>query len=108
MAHKHSKKYRQIVTTFDQKAIYPISQAISLVKTTSPTKFDATVELAFNLKIKAQSSKEQIRGVTVLPAGTGKTKKILVLTNTKNQEAIDAGADFVGGGDLITKIQKEN
>lgn len=108
MGHRYSRKYKELSQLVDKKQIYTLEDAISLIKKTSPTKFDATVELAFNLNINTAHANQQVRGATVLPAGTGKTRRILVLTNTKIQEAKDSGADFVGSTELITKIQKEN
>ncbi|KAF5295826.1 hypothetical protein FQA39_LY12999 [Lamprigera yunnana] len=87
---------------------YELGQAINLAKETATTKFDSTVEVAFNLNIDPRKADQQIRGAIVLPAGTGKNQKVLVLTNTKVKEATDAKADIVGGEELIEKIAKEN
>ncbi|WP_342224244.1 50S ribosomal protein L1 [Spiroplasma endosymbiont of Asaphidion curtum] len=105
---RYSKNYQKVFQMFDKTKIYSIDEAISLVKKTSITKFDATVELAFCLNIDPRHADQQLRGALVLPAGTGKKQRILVLTNSMNQVAIDNKADFVGGKDLIEKIQKEN
>ncbi|AHF61464.1 50S ribosomal protein L1 [Spiroplasma mirum ATCC 29335] len=105
---KFGKKYNKVVKLVDKNKFYPISEAIELAKTTTTTKFDSTVEVAFNLNVDPRHADQQIRGAVVLPKGTGKTQKILVLTNTKETEAKEAGADFVGGKDMIEKIQKEN
>ncbi|AXK50714.1 50S ribosomal protein L1 [Spiroplasma alleghenense] len=105
---KFGKKYNAVVSKIDKNTAYPISEAAKLAKETSTTKFDSTVEVAFNLNVDPRHADQQIRGALVLPAGTGKTQKVLVLTNTKTKEAEEGGADFVGGVDLIQKIQKEN
>ncbi|AHI53450.1 50S ribosomal protein L1 [Spiroplasma sabaudiense Ar-1343] len=105
---KFGKKYNAVVSKVDKNTAYPIAEAAKLAKETSTTKFDSTVEVAFNLNVDPRHADQQIRGAIVLPAGTGKTQKVLVLTNTKVKEAEEAGADFIGGVDLIQKIQKEN
>ena len=88
---------------------YDITEAISLVKNTSITKFDSSVEVAMNLNIDTKKSDQQLRGSIVLPNGTGKTKKILVLAKgAAATEAKEAGADYVGDTDLIEKISNEN
>ncbi|AVN59215.1 50S ribosomal protein L1 [Mesoplasma florum] len=105
---KISKRMKSVKGLVDKQKVYALDEAIKLAKETSTTKFDSTVELSFNLNIDPRKADQQIRGALVLPAGTGKTQKVLVLTNTKVKEAQDAGADFVGGEELIAKIQKEN
>lgn len=105
---RYSKNYQKVSQMFDKTKIYSIDEAVSLVKKTSITKFDATVELVFLLNVDPRHADQQLRGALVLPAGTGKKQRILVLTNSMNQVAIDNKADFVGGKDLIEKIQKEN
>ncbi|WP_342189711.1 50S ribosomal protein L1 [Spiroplasma endosymbiont of Dilophus febrilis] len=105
---RYSKNYQKVSRMFDKTKIYSIDEAVSLVKKTSITKFDATVELVFLLNVDPRHADQQLRGALVLPAGTGKKQRILVLTNSMNQVAIDNKADFVGGKDLIEKIQKEN
>ncbi|ATZ21143.1 50S ribosomal protein L1 [Mesoplasma coleopterae] len=105
---KISKRMKNVKGLVDKQKVYTLDEAIKLAKETSTTKFDSTVELSFNLNIDPRKADQQIRGALVLPAGTGKTQKVLVLTNTKVKEAQEAGADFVGGEELITKIQKEN
>ncbi|AKU79283.1 50S ribosomal protein L1 [Spiroplasma turonicum] len=105
---KLSKKLKEAHTKVDKTKQYPINEAIKIAKETSTTKFDSTIDIAFNLNVDPRHADQQIRGALVLPGGTGKTQKILVLTKTKLKEAIDAKADFVGGTELIQKIQKEN
>ncbi|AOG59995.1 50S ribosomal protein L1 [Spiroplasma helicoides] len=105
---KVSKKLKAVNAKVDKNKLYPITEAVKLAKETSITKFDATVEIAFNLNVDPRHADQQIRGALVLPGGTGKTQKVLVLTKTKAKEAQEAGADFVGAEELIQKIQKEN
>lgn len=104
---KHSKRYRLALKLFDSKKEYSISEAIKIAKETSKVKFNATVETAFKLNIDPKHSEQQLRGSFVLPNGTGKSQKVLVITSTHQSEATKAGADYVGGIEYITKIEKE-
>ena len=104
---KRGKKYNQAATLIETNKVYSAKEACELVKKTSTTKFDASVDVAFNLNIDTRYAEQQIRGAVVLPNGTGKTKKVLAITN-KTEEAKEAGADFVGGKEMIEKITKEN
>lgn len=108
MLKKHGKKYLEVLKLYKKENIYSIDEAISIIKKTSITKFDATIELNFRLNIDPRHSDQQIRGALVLPGGTGKKQRILVLTNSKIKEASEAQADFVGGKDLIEKIERKN
>ena len=93
----------------DRAKAYELKEAIKLAKETSITKFDGTVEIAMKLNIDTKKADQQLRGALVLPHGTGKTKKVLVLAKGDAAKAAkDAGADFVGDQDLIDKISKEN
>jgi large subunit ribosomal protein L1 len=104
---KHSKKYRQAAELIEKDRRYELEEAIGLVKKTSMTKFDASVDVHIRLNVDLANSEQQVRGSLVLPAGTGKTKKVCAIVSPdKNKEAKDAGADFVGDQDLITKIEK--
>jgi len=103
-----SKKYKAAAEKINSQEKYAIADAVKLAKDTSVAKFDATVEVAFNLNIDPKKADQQLRGAIVLPAGTGKSQKVLVLTTTKAKEAQEAGADFVGAEDMIYKIQNEN
>lgn len=105
---KISKKLQEANKKVDRNKTYAIAEAVKLVKETSVTKFDATVDVAFNLNVDPRHADQQIRGAVVLPAGTGKSQKVLVLTKTKAADAEAAGADFVGAEELIQKIQKES
>ena len=104
---KRGKKYKQACALIENNKVYSAKEACELIKKTSTTKFDASVDVAFNLNIDTRYAEQQIRGAVVLPNGTGKTKTVLAITN-KQEEAKNAGADFVGGKDMIEKIQKEN
>ena len=104
---KRGKKYNQASALIEKNKVYSAKEACELIKQTSTTKFDASVDVAFNLNIDTRYAEQQIRGAVVLPNGTGKTKTVLAITN-KQEEAKNAGADFVGGKDMIEKIQKEN
>ncbi|HHX32636.1 MAG TPA: 50S ribosomal protein L1 [Mollicutes bacterium] len=106
---KKGKKYVEASKKVDKEKNYEIKEAIKLIKETSITKFDSTVEVAFKLNVDTKKSDQQIRGSIVLPHGTGKTKKTLVLAKAAAAEnAKKAGADYVGDTDLIEKIQKES
>lgn len=101
-----SKRYLALAQLIDKTKIYALDHALELVKQTGSLKFNSTVEAAFRLNIDPRHADQMLRGSIVLPEGTGKTQRILVLTTTKNKEAIENNADFVGGKELIEKIQK--
>lgn len=106
---KRSKKYVEVAKEVEKNKLYTKEEAISLVKKTSTTKFDASVELAMNLNLDTKKADQQLRGTICLPNGTGKTKKILVIAKgPKAIEAKEAGADYVGDTDYLEKIEKEN
>ena len=106
---KLGKKYVEASKKIEKAKLYDVKEAISLVKETSTTKFDSSVEVAMHLNIDTKKSDQQLRGSIVLPNGTGKSKKILVLAKGAAAEAAKkAGADFVGEQDLIDKISNEN
>ena len=106
---KFGKKYVEASSKVDKNKLYTVDEAINLVKETATTKFDSTVEVAFKLNLDTKKADQQLRGSLVLPNGTGKTKKILVLAKGAQAEAAKAaGADYVGEVELIDKIQKEN
>jgi len=104
---KRGKKYQEAAKKVDATKVYSIEEASKLVKETSTVKFDATVEASFNLNVDPKAADQQVRGTLVLPHGNGKTKKVLAITD-KVEEAKEAGADFVGGKEMIEKILKEN
>lgn len=103
------KKIIEASKKVDRTRSYSKEEAVKLVKETSVSKFDGTVEIAINLNIDLKKSDQQIRGAIVLPNGTGKSKKILVIAKGENaKKAKEAGADFVGDTDILEKIEKEN
>ena len=104
---KHGKKYLENVKLIDSEALYESEQAISLIKKTATAKFDETIEVAVRLGVDPRKQDQAVRGVVVLPHGTGKTKRVLVFAKgDKVKEAQEAGADFVGDQDMINKIQQ--
>ena len=103
------KKYNEMKAMVDRSKTYPYKEAVALAKKTSPTKFDASVEASFYLNVDPRQAEQNIRGAIVLPHGTGKSQKVLVIAQgAAEEEAKAAGADHVGGADLIEKIEKEN
>ncbi len=105
---RHGRLYVEASKSVDKDKLYTPEEAVKLVKSLSKRKFDETVEIAMNLNIDTIKSDQQVRSSFTLPNGTGKTKKILVVTKTKADEAKEAGADYVGDEDMIEKIVKEN
>lgn len=105
---RHGRLYVEASKSVDKDKLYTPEEAVKLVKSLSKRKFDETVEIAMNLNIDTTKSDQQVRSSFTLPNGTGKTKKILVVTKTKVDEAKEAGADYVGDEDMIEKIVKEN
>ena len=106
---KRSKKYVEAASKVEKNKLYTVEEAASLVKETSVTKFDASVELAMNLNLDTKKADQQLRGAIVLPNGTGKTKRVLVIAKGEAANAAkEAGADYVGDMDYIEKIEKEN
>ena len=106
---KRSKRYVANLEKLDKNKAYSVEEAVKLVKETSVSKFDGTVEIAVRLNLDTKKNDQQLRGAIVLPFGTGKTKKVLVLAKgDAAKAATEAGADFVGDVDMITKIEKEN
>ena len=105
---KHGKKYLEAAKLIDKTQQYEAADAIALVKKSATAKFDETVEVHIKTGCDSRHADQQIRGAVVLPNGTGKTVKVLVFAKgTKLDEAQAAGADFVGGEELIPKIQNE-
>lgn len=105
---RHGRLYVEASKSVDKDKLYTPEEAVKLVKSLSKRKFDETVEIAMNLNIDTTKSDQQVRSSFTLPNGTGKTKKVLVVTKTKADEAKEAGADYVGDEDMIEKIVKEN
>ncbi len=103
---KAAKKAAEIV---DKNKLYTVEEAFELVEKLPKRKFDETVELHVRLGVDSRNADQQVRGTVVLPNGTGKTVRVLVIAKgDKAKEAMDAGADFVGAEEMITKIQNEN
>ncbi|MDR0461925.1 MAG: 50S ribosomal protein L1 [Christensenellaceae bacterium] len=103
------KKYEEALKNVDQTKSYPIAEAMKLVVENAKAKFDETVELHVRLGVDSRQADQQVRGTVVLPNGTGKTRKVLVIARgEKVEEALKAGADYAGAEDIITKITANN
>lgn len=103
------KNYKESLKLVDRSLHYDATDAFGVVISASKAKFDETVELHIRLGVDSRHADQQVRGAIVLPHGTGKTRKVLVFCKEeRQQEARDAGADFVGAQDMVEKIQKEN
>ena len=106
---RRSKKYTEAVSKIEKGKVYSKEEAVKLVKETSTSKFDGSIEIAMRLNLDTKKADQQLRGAIVLPKGTGKTQRVLVVARgPKAQEARDAGADYVGDTDILEKIEKEN
>ncbi|MBE7006129.1 MAG: 50S ribosomal protein L1 [Ruminococcaceae bacterium] len=103
------KKYKDSAKQIDRSVQYDVADALALVCKTAPAKFDETVEIHVKLGVDSRHADQQVRGAVVLPNGTGKTRRVLVFAkDDKADAAKEAGADFVGGMDLVERITKEN
>lgn len=103
------KRYTEIAKQIDKSKLYEVEEGIELACSTAKAKFDETVELHLNLGVDGRNADQQVRGVVVLPNGTGKSVKVLVIARgDKAAEAEAAGADFVGAEEIVSKIQSEN
>jgi large subunit ribosomal protein L1 len=108
MAHKPGKHYQSAAKQVESRG-YPVTDAITLLKKIKFAKFDETVEVHLRLGVDPKHADQMVRGTVVLPNGLGKSKKVLVIASgEKIREAQEAGADFVGGEDMVNKIQSEN
>ncbi len=106
---KLSKRMSDAKKLIDADKAYELAEAVKLVKESSKVKFDATIDVVFNMNLDSTKAEQQLRGALVLPNGSGKTQKILVLAEgDAAKEAEKLGADYVGSEDMISKIQKEN
>ena len=106
---KRGKNYQDSEKLIDKNKLYDVPEALALVKQVAKAKFDETVELAVRLGVDPRHADQQVRGTVVLPHGTGRSVKVLVLAKgDKVQEALDAGADYAGAEEYVEKIQKEN
>ena len=103
---KKSKRYLEVAKMVDRTKVYEPEEALDLVKETAKTKFDETVELHIKLGVDGRNADQQVRGTVVLPNGTGKSLKVLVIAKgDASDEALKAGADYVGAEEMIQKIQ---
>jgi large subunit ribosomal protein L1 len=100
---KKGKKYTAVQAKVDPTKLYSLEEAAKLVKETSTVKFDATIDVSLRLNVDPRQADQQVRGTLILPHGNGKTKKVLAITD-KTEEAKAAGADLVGGQEMIDKI----
>ncbi len=106
---KHGKRYREAIKQVDQDKNYPLAEAVSLAKKLANTKFDETIELHVRLGIDPRHSDQQIRSTVMLPHGLGKSVRVLVFAEGEDARAAEAaGADIVGGDEIINQIQKDN
>ena len=106
---KVGKRYSECLKAYDRNKVYEIEEGIDAVLATSKAKFDETVEFHVRLGVDPKQADQQVRGVIVLPHGTGKSVKVLVIAKgEKADAAVAAGADYVGAEDMVQKIQKEN
>src|SRR6204780_4422583 len=107
MARKPGKKYQSALKQVEARD-YPLTQAIPLLQKIKFAKFDETVEVHMRLGVDPKHADQMVRGTVVMPNGLGKSKKVLVIAGAERQkEATDAGADFVGGEDMVNRIQSE-
>jgi large subunit ribosomal protein L1 len=103
------KKYSEAAKKIDRDRRYPLEEAIKIVADNKLAKFDETVEIAIRLGVDPRQADQNVRGTVVLPHGTGKIARVLVIAKgDKEREAREAGADFVGGEEIVKKIQEEN
>ena len=106
---KYGKKYAESLKAYDRSQLYDVDEAMGLVVDTAKAKFDETVELHVRLGVDPRQADQQVRGVLVLPNGTGKSKKVLVIAKGERADAAAAaGADYVGAEEMVAKIQSEN
>ena len=105
---KRGKNYQDSLKLVDRTTLYDVAEAVELVQKTAKAKFDETIDLSVRLGVDPRHADQQVRGAVVLPHGTGKTKTVLVIAKgEKVKEAEEAGADYVGGDELVAKIQNE-
>ncbi len=106
---KYGKKYAESIKSFDKTKQYDIEEALEIVISTAKAKFDETIEFHTKLGVDPKQADQQVRGVIVLPNGTGKTAKVLVIAKGEKADVAQAaGADYVGAEDMVAKIQKDN
>ena len=106
---KNGKRYTEIASKIDKSKLYEVEEGLELAVNTAKAKFDETVELHLRLGVDGRNADQQVRGVVVLPNGTGKNVRVLVVARgDKADEAAKAGADYVGAEEIVSKIQNEN
>src|SRR6202162_6742539 len=106
MPKPHGKKYREAASAIEEGKFYPPAEAMSLVRQTATARFDSSIEAHVRLGIDPRHAAQVVRSTVTLPHGTGKTRRIAVFaTGEKLREAVEAGADIVGGEDLVKKVQ---
>ncbi len=106
---KYGKKYSESLKSYDKSKLYDAAEAMQIVLNNAKAKFDETIELHVRLGVDPRQADQQVRGVIVLPNGTGKTKRVLVIAKGERADAAQAaGADFVGAEEMVQKIQTEN
>ena len=104
---KHGKKYRDSIAKIDRSREYPLGEAVEVLRNLPKATFDETVEFSAKLGVNPKHADQQVRGTVLLPHGTGRDVRVLVLTRgEKENEARDAGADYVGADEYIEKIQQ--
>lgn len=103
----HSKRYNELAKLIDPKKVYPLTEAVDLTKKTATTKFDCSIELHMHLGIDPKKGEQQVRGTISLPHGTGKKLRVAAFVNSeKAKDAKEAGADLIGGEDLVEEISR--
>ena len=103
------KRYTEALKQVDKSKLYEVEEGLALAVETAKAKFDESVELHIRLGVDGRNADQQVRGVVVLPNGTGKTVRVLVIARgEKADEAVKAGADYVGAEEIVAKIQNEN
>jgi large subunit ribosomal protein L1 len=106
---RHGKRYRAGLSLFDRSKRYPLDEAIRLAAESAKAKFDETMEIAVRLGVDPRQADQNVRGTVILPHGTGKSVRVLVFAKgEKEREAREAGADYVGGEDIVKRITTEN
>jgi len=106
---RHGKRYRAALSSIDRSKRYPLDEAIRVAAESAKAKFDETMEIAVRLGVDPRQADQNVRGTVILPHGTGKPVRILVFAKgEKEREARDAGADYIGGEDMVKKITTEN
>ncbi|MFZ2193116.1 MAG: 50S ribosomal protein L1 [Candidatus Moraniibacteriota bacterium] len=102
---KHGKKYRAVAEKIDREKIYPLNEALTIIRENKTAKFDESIEVHIKTGIDLKKTDQQIRSAVSLPHGTGKTKRVAVITSTGAAEAKEAGAELIGGEELIAEIK---